>query len=75
VHRDLIDRDCLTGTERKLSSKAFVAGLHRRGLTREQAADVVCQLFGVSRGAARLYVRSHPAFAAEEVEPCGSRRS
>ena len=40
-------------------------GLHDRVRTPDDAADVVCQVFGVPRGAARLYVRSHPAWSAE----------
>jgi hypothetical protein len=65
VHRDFMDREILTGIERGLSSKEFVAELRRRGLTPDDAADVVARVFAIPRGAARLYVRSHPAWSAE----------
>jgi len=65
VHRDLINAESLTGIERGLSSKEFVADLHRRGLTPDDAADVVSRVFAIPRGAARLYVRSHPAWSTE----------
>lgn len=65
MHRDLVDRGCLAGMERGLNVMQFVAGLHERGLMPEEAADVVSQALGVGRGAARLYIRSHPAWAAE----------
>lgn len=67
MHRDLIDHERLNGMERGLSCKQFVAELHDRGLSPDQAAEAVCQLFAVHRGAARLYVRSHPAWASSEV--------
>jgi hypothetical protein len=63
MHRDLMDLSCLAGIERGLSSKHFVAELHDQGLTRDEAAETVSQVFGVSRGAARLFIRSHPAWA------------
>jgi len=65
VHRDLMDVESLTGIERGLSSKEFVAELHRRGLRPDDAADVVSRVFAIPRGAARLYIRSHPAWSTE----------
>jgi hypothetical protein len=49
--------------ERGQGSKDFVAELHGRVPSADDAADVVCQVYGVPLGAARLYVRSHPAWA------------
>jgi len=72
VHRDLMDQGCLTGTERGQGSHEFVAGLRDRGLTPDDAADVVCQVFGVARGVAQLYLRSHPAWSSEP--PAGGTR-
>jgi hypothetical protein len=60
-----MNRGYLTGMERGQSSKQFVAELHDRRLSPDEAADVVCQVYGVPRGAARLYVYSHPAWASE----------
>jgi hypothetical protein len=74
MHRDRVDRQSLAGMERGLSVKTFVAGLHARGLGPDEAADVVSQAFGVHRGAARLYVRSHPAWAAGEGQRGGDDR-
>jgi hypothetical protein len=65
MHRDLMNLGYLTGTERGQNSKQFVAELHDWRLSPDDAADVVCQVYGVSRGAARLYVYSHPAWASE----------
>jgi hypothetical protein len=65
VHHDLIDRGYLTGMERGQSSKQFVTELHDRRLSPDDAADVVCQVYGIPRGAARLYIYSHPAWAPE----------
>jgi hypothetical protein len=71
MRRDLSDRGCLAGMEGGQSSYQFVAGLRDRVLTPDDAADVVCQVYGVSRGAARLFVRSHPAWSTGA--PAGGR--
>jgi hypothetical protein len=49
-----------------LGSKQFVTDLHHRGVTREEAVEAVRQVFSVPRGAARLFVLSHPAWAEDE---------
>ena len=36
-----------------------------RGLTPDDAADILCQVCCIPRGAARLYVRTHPAWSSE----------
>ncbi len=65
MHRDRMDRSCLAGVDRGMRGKLYVADLHAQGLGRDAAVDSVVQAFGVPRGAARLYVRSHPAWASE----------
>jgi hypothetical protein len=60
-----MNRGSLTGMERGQNSKQFVAELHDRMLSPDDAADIVCQVYGIARGAARLYVYSHPAWASE----------
>ena len=65
MHRDNIALRDLAGRSRKLCSKQFVTELHDQGYTRDQAIEVVCQVFGVPRRAARLFVVTHPAWAAK----------
>jgi hypothetical protein len=65
MHGHMIERGGLDGVERGLGCKRFVSELRGRGLTTDDAADVVCQIFCVPRGAARLYVRTHPAWSTE----------
>ena len=43
----------------------FATGLHDQGYSREAAIAAVCQVFGVPRRAARLFIVSHPAWAAD----------
>jgi hypothetical protein len=45
--------------------KHFVARLRERGLSLNAAANLVARVYGVSRAAARLFVASHPSWAAE----------
>jgi hypothetical protein len=54
--------------ERGLGSKPFVAKLHDQGFTQDAAAEVVSGVFGVSRGAAEFFIRSHPAWAPESPD-------
>jgi len=65
MHRDLIGH----GAEpiRGPYSKRFVAELRVQGLTQEEAIEAVSRSFGVPRGAARLFVLSHPAWTEEGV--------
>jgi hypothetical protein len=65
MHRDNVALKDLAGRSRKLCSKQFVTELHDQGYTRDRAIDAVCQVFGVPRRAARVFVLSHPAWAAE----------
>jgi len=65
MHRDATDRRYATGMRRRLDGKQLVADLHGRGLTPDDVADIVCQLFCIPRGAARLFVDSHPDWACE----------
>jgi hypothetical protein len=50
-----------------LCSKQFVTDLHDQGLPRDEVIVAVSQVFGIPRGAARLFVLSHPAWAEGEV--------
>jgi hypothetical protein len=65
MHRDNIVLSDLAGVSRGMPSKQFVTELHARGAAREEAIEMLCLMFGVPRGAARLFVASHPAWAAE----------
>ena len=65
MHRDnLVLRD-LAGKSRKLSSKQCATELRDQGYARDDAIAAVCQVFGVSHRAARLFIASHPAWAAD----------
>jgi hypothetical protein len=55
------------GVSRGTHSKQFVADLHERGFARDEAIASLCLAFGISRGAAKLFVDSHPAWA-DEIE-------
>jgi hypothetical protein len=57
------------GPRRGLCSKQFVNDLRDQGIDRDDAIEAVSQVFGVPRGAARLYVLSHPAWAKNDVRP------
>jgi len=65
MHRDNLTLTDLTGRSRKLSGKQFVSELHDQGYTCDDAVEAVRQVFGVPHRAARLFVVSHPAWAAE----------
>jgi hypothetical protein len=54
---------------RGMDSKQLVADLHDSGLARDEAVEMLCLVFGIPRGAARLFVASHPAWAAETAKP------
>ena len=62
MHRDNISPTDLTGKCWNFSSKQFVTELHDDGYTFDAAIEAVCQVFGVTRRAARLFVSSHPAW-------------
>jgi len=65
MHRDHIAPDGLIGMRRGLCGDTFAAELHDRGFTPDDAAEAVGLMYGVSLGAARLFIRSHPARAGE----------
>jgi hypothetical protein len=65
MHRDRMTPEYLRMIHRGMSSKAFVDGLHDQGFTRDDSVELVKRVFGVSRGAAELFVVSHPAWAAD----------
>jgi hypothetical protein len=65
MHRDKVVRRDLAGKSRKLCSKQFATELRDQGYARDAAIAAVCQVFGVSRSAARLFIISHPAWAAD----------
>jgi hypothetical protein len=67
MHRDDLRYGPETG--RGVCSKQFVAELHEQGVELDEAIEAVSRQFGVSRGAAWLFVRSHPAWATEERAP------
>jgi hypothetical protein len=52
---------------RGLCSKQFVAELRDQGIARDEAIEEVRRVFGIPRGAARLFVLSHPAWAEDEM--------
>jgi hypothetical protein len=55
------------GVNGGMHSKRFVADLNDWGFTRDEATEILCMIFGLSRGAARLYLVTHPAWAAENA--------
>jgi hypothetical protein len=74
MHRDNIVLSDLAGVSRGMPSKQFVTELHASGASRDQAIEMLCRMFGIPQGAARLFVASHPAWAAETAakDPNGS---
>jgi hypothetical protein len=64
MHRDYRRYGAESG--RGVCSKQFVAELHAQGVGRDEAIEAVSRRFGVARGAAQLFVLSHPAWAEEE---------
>ena len=52
------------GASRRMQSKQFVTELHERGVGRDEAIEMLCLAFCIPRGAARLFVASHPVWAA-----------
>jgi hypothetical protein len=71
MHRDN-QRYAIRST-RGLCSKQFVADLRDQGVPRDEAITAVSQVFGIPRGAARLFVLSHPAWAEDEGRSTTSR--
>jgi hypothetical protein len=67
MHRDHLRHE--DGSGRGSCSKQFLAELHDQGIGRDEAIEAVSRRFGVSRGAASLFVTSHPAWAEEESGP------
>jgi hypothetical protein len=65
MHRGLSDRGCPAGSDIGLDGKQFLTELQGRGLSPDVAADIICQVYCIPRGAARLYVRTHPAWSPE----------
>jgi hypothetical protein len=65
MHRAKIVLSPFAGENRGTHSKQFVTELHVRGFSCDQAIEMLCLVFGVPRGAARLFVVSHPAWAAD----------
>src|SRR5947209_2788188 len=63
MHRDQMARRSLAGMPRALCGKLFAAELRNQDLSPEAAAETISQVFGVSRRAAQLYIRSHPSWA------------
>jgi hypothetical protein len=65
MHRNnLVLRD-LAGKSRKLCSKQFATELRDQGFARDDAIAAICQVFGVPHRLARLFIVSHPAWAAD----------
>jgi hypothetical protein len=65
MYQGVSDRGYAAESVRGLDGKRLVTELHGRGLSPNDAADIVCQVFCIPRGAARLYVRTHPAWSPE----------
>lgn len=60
MHRDHLRDGAESG--RGVCSKQFVAELQAQGFGPDEAIEAVSRRFDVSRGAARLFVLSHPAW-------------
>ncbi len=54
---------------RGMDSKQFVTELHAEGVDRDEAIEMLCLVFSIPRGAASLFVASHPVWAAEIAAP------
>jgi hypothetical protein len=67
MHRDKIAPGDWAGQSRTLRSKQFVTELLEKGYSRDDAIAAVCQVFGVPYRAARLFVCTHPVWAAKEA--------
>ena len=67
MHRDNIVLSDLAGMRRGMPSKQFVTELHDKGFARDEAIEMFCRMFDVPREAGKLFVASHPAWAAETV--------
>jgi hypothetical protein len=67
MHRANVNHWGPTEVSRGLDSKQLVTDLHDGGLGRDEAVEMLCLVCGVPRGAARLFVASHPAWAAESA--------
>jgi len=65
MNRDNIVLSPLAGVSRGMHGKQFVTELHDRGFTRDEAIEMLCVMFSLRPGAARQFVDSHPAWAAE----------
>jgi hypothetical protein len=65
MHRDNIALRDLGGRGRGLPSKQFVTDLHDQGFSCDDTIEAVCRVLGIPRGAARLFVVSHPAWASK----------
>ena len=61
MHRDHLGYGA--ESSRGVCSKRYVAELHAQGVGPDEAIEAVSRRFGVSPGAARLFVLSHPAWA------------
>src|SRR5215469_7346741 len=65
MHRELIGQR--VERIRGLCSKRFVAELRDQGMEREEVIEAVSRAFCVPRGAAQLFVLSHPSWAEDEA--------
>jgi hypothetical protein len=73
MHRANIVLGGLPGVRRGMHGKQFVTELHDRGFGRDESIALLRLVFGITRGAAKLFVASHPAWAARDrVERFGS---
>ena len=59
-----IDFGELAGASRRMQSKQFVSELHERGFARDEAIEMLCLVFCIPWVHARLFVASHPVWAA-----------
>ena len=55
------------GVNGRMHSKRFVADMHDWGFTRDEAIEVLCMVFDLPRGAAKLFIVTHPAWLAENA--------
>jgi len=50
-----------------MHSKRLVADLHDWGFTCDEAVEILCMIFGLSPGAANLFIVTHPAWVADNT--------
>jgi len=68
MHRDRVRRRSPAGTQPRIAAELFAAELRDRGLLQDAVTEAVRRIFGVSRGAAERFIRSHPSWADQPMD-------